>query len=132
MQAYASILILIAIAVTMAAGILVLTHLVGPKRHGALKEDTYESGMPILQDARRRFNVRFYILAMLFLLFDVEVVILWPWAMVFHDAAVHGQTIEAGGAMVGKGFLLAGAGVFLILLLVGFVYEWKKGVLQWD
>lgn len=132
MQAYASILILIGVAVVMAGAILVLGHAIGPKRHGAAKEDTYESGMPVLQDARRRFNVRFYIVAMLFLLFDVEVVILWPWALVYHDAAVHGRTIEAGGMLVGKGFLLAGAAVFLLLLLVGFIYEWRKGVFQWE
>ena len=132
MQAYASILILIGVAVVMAIAILVLGHLIGPKRHGAAKEDTYESGMPVIQDARRRFNVRFYIVAMLFLLFDVEVVILWPWALVYHDAAVNGRTFEAGDMLIGKGFLLAGAAVFLLLLLVGFIYEWRKGVFQWD
>lgn len=132
MQAYSSILIVIGIAVAMAGMILLLAHVIGPKRRGHTKQDTYESGMPVLTDARRRFNVRFYIVAMLFLLFDVEVVILWPWALVFHDAAVHGRTIDAGGISVGKGFLLAGAVVFLLLLLVGFVYEWKKGVFEWD
>jgi NADH-quinone oxidoreductase subunit A len=132
MRPYASILLVVAIAVGLAGIILVLAHTIGPKRANETKESTYESGMPLLADARRRFNVRFYIVAMLFLLFDVEVVILWPWALVFHGAAANGTTIDAAGMTAGKGFLLAGATVFLLLLLVGFVYEWKKGVFRWD
>ena len=132
MQPYASILMVIGIAVGLAAAILALTHVVGPRRIGPTKHSAYESGMPVMADARRRFNVRFYIVAMLFLLFDVEVVILWPWAMVYYDAAAQGQAIAVGSDLVGKGFLAAGVSVFLLLLLVGFVYEWKRGVFQWD
>jgi NADH-quinone oxidoreductase subunit A len=132
MQPYAAILVVIAIAVFMAGAILVLGHLIGPRRHGSVKEDTYESGMLPVQDARRRFNVKFYIVAMLFLLFDVEVVILWPWALAFHKAATTGSTFAASGMSIGKGALLGGATLFLILLLVGYVYEWRKGVFRWD
>jgi NADH-quinone oxidoreductase subunit A len=131
-QPYGSILFVIGLAVAMAIAILVLTHLIGPRRHGSVKQGVYESGMPPVADARRRFNVRFYIVAMLFLLFDVEVVILWPWALAYYRAAAEGQIIDLPGLVVGKGFLLAGAAVFLLLLLVGYIYEWRKGVFKWD
>ncbi len=136
---YASILVVVAIAVIMAVAILVLTHLINPKRSGAVKSAVYESGVPPVTDARRRFNVRFYIVAILFLLFDVEVVILWPWALVYYEAAtaktdpgVATQAAEAGMALFGKGFILTGATLFLVLLLVGYIYEWKKGLFRWD
>ena len=73
------------------------------------------------------------ILAVLFLLFDVEVVFLWPWAQVFHQAATSGASIPLeGGAVAGKGFLLVGMGIFFSLLVFGLVYEWKKGAFRWD
>lgn len=132
MQPYASILFVVGVAVVMAGAILVLTHLIGPKRKGDRKDETYESGMPPVEDARRRFNVRFYIVALLFLLFDVEVIILWPWALIFHDAAVAKNSGEAVAQAPNAGFLLCGAGFFFLLLLVGYVYEWRKGVFEWD
>ncbi len=94
-----------------------------------MKDDTYESGMEPIGDARRRFKVQFYIVAMLFLLFDVEVVFLWPWAPLFHDAAVGGQ-VPAGG--FDATFLLVEMAVFLAVLAVGYVYAWRKGVFQWN
>jgi len=131
MVPYAAILVVFAVAVTMAGAILILTHLIGPKRSGETKQGVYESGMPPIADARRRFNVRFYIVAMLFLLFDVEVIILWPWSLAYYEAATGSAPIDPAGLMT-KGFLLGGAGIFLLLLLVGFIYEWRKGVFQWD
>lgn len=128
---YAAILIVVAVAVGMAVAILILTHVIGPKRSGAVKQGVYESGMPPVADARRRFNVRFYIVAMLFLLFDVEVIILWPWALAFYEAAAGGSAAPVSEHMT-KGFLLGGATLFLLLLLVGYVYEWRKGVFRWD
>ncbi|MBI4718977.1 MAG: NADH-quinone oxidoreductase subunit A [Planctomycetes bacterium] len=114
-------------------GMLVVAHVIGPKRHGAVKDSAYESGMPIVTDTRRRFNVRFYMVAVLFLLFDVEIIFLWPWAQLFHGAATMGATIPLeGGGVAGKGFLAAGMGVFFVLLLFGLYYEWRKGALQWD
>ena len=113
---------------------LAAAHILGPKaRHGPVKDTPYESGMPPIVDTERRFNVRFYVVAVLFLLFDVEVVFLWPWAQVFHDAAANGTTIplEAGGE-VGKGFLLVGMGLFFSLLVFGLFDEWKKGAFEWD
>lgn len=128
---YASILVLIAVAVVTPAVILVLSHFVGPRRGGQKKYDTYESGMPVIGDARKRFNARFYIVAMLFLLFDVEVIFFWPWAKVFYAAAVHGQEIVRPEGVYGSTFLLVGMSVFFLLLLVGFIYEWRKGVFKW-
>ncbi len=131
---YGPVLIVIVIAVLMAGVILCLSHLLGPKRSGGTKSSVYESGMPPISDARRRFNVRFYIVAMLFLLFDVEVVILWPWALAYYEAAAEGVPNIAGmGAdLAGKGLVLGGATLFLLLLLVGYAYEWKKGMFRWN
>ncbi len=129
-EPYAPILVLIVVVMAMVGVILILAHALGPRRHGPVKEDTYESGMPPIGDARRRFKVQFYIVAMLFLLFDVEVVLLWPWALVFHDASVRP---EQAGLPPGydSTFLLVAMAIFLALLLIGFVYEWGKGAFRW-
>lgn len=134
MQAYAAIGVTILLVVVTAAGMLVAAHAIGPKaRHGPVKDSAYESGVPAIHDARRRFNIRFYIVAMLFMLFDVEVVFLWPWALLFHKAATAGATVQTDtGQVFGKGFLLAGMTIFFALLLFGLVYEWKKGAFEWD
>ena len=132
-ESYAAIGITILMVLVVIAVMLILAHSVGPRRHGPVKDSPYESGMPVATDARRRFHIRFYIVAMLFMLFDVEVIFMWPWATVFHRAATTGATIplETGG-VAGKGFLLAGMGIFFALLLFGLLYEWKKGAFQWD
>jgi NADH-quinone oxidoreductase subunit A len=130
-SSYATVALLIALMVAMAAGILLLSHLIGPHRHGPVKDETYEAGMVPIGDARRRFNVRFYIVAMLFLLFDVEVVFLWPWAPMFHDAAVRNQPIVTPEGAFGSTFFLVEMAVFLGILLVGYVYAWRKGVFRW-
>jgi len=131
-HAFAPVVILVLTAVGLSGLILLLAHLIGPRRHGAVKEAVYESGVPPVAEARRRFRVRFYLVAILFLLFDVEVVLLWPWALVFRDAAA-GQA--AGGVLrgeAGKGFLLAEMAFFLAILLVGYVYAWRRGVFRWS
>ena len=113
---------------------LIVAHAIHPKKihHGPIKDSAYESGMPIIVDTQRRFNVKFYIVAMLFLLFDVEIVFMWPWATAFYRSATTGQQIAVGGGMVGKGFLLAGMGMFFALLVFGLFYEWKRGAFEWD
>lgn len=131
---YAPVLVLILVVMALIAVILVLSHLLGPQRHGPVKDETYESGMVPIGDARRRFNVKFYIVAMLFLLFDVEVVFLWPWAPLFHEVGTNPQAPGASAlisAGFGKGFFLAEMAVFLAILLVGYVYAWRKGVFRW-
>jgi len=128
MHPYAPILVLILAVCGLVTVILILAHALGPSRHGRVKDDTYESGMTPIGDARRRFKVQFYIVAMLFLLFDVEVVFMWPWAPLFHEAAVGGQVLPGG---YDRTFLLVEMAVFLAILLVGYVYAWKKGVFEW-
>ena len=134
MQAYTAIGVTILLVVVTAAGMLIAAHVIGPRgRHGPVKDSPYESGVPIITEARRRFNVRFYIVAVLFMLFDVEVVFLWPWALLYHKAATTGATVKLdNGEIYGKGFLLAGMAIFFALLLFGLLYEWKKGAFEWD
>ena len=133
MGSYAAIGVTILLVLVVIAGMLVVAHTVGPRRSGPVKDSPYESGVPQLADSRRRFNIRFYIVAVLFMLFDVEVIFLWPWATVFYQSATTGATIPMeNGSLAGKGFLLAGMAVFFLLLLFGLIYEWKKGAFQWD
>ncbi len=132
-EPYAAIGVTILLVMLVTAGMLAAAHLIGPKRHGPVKDSPYESGMPPVVDTQRRFNVRFYIVAVLFLLFDVEVVFLWPWTQVFHQAATEGATIPLQqGGEAGKGFLLIGMAIFFGLLVFGLLYEWKKGAFRWD
>lgn len=123
-------------AVILAVAIAVLSHRIGPRRTGAIKNSPYESGMPVIGDARRRFNVKFYIVAMLFLLFDVEVVFLWPWAPLFYRSATAGDADPLMAGLIadgfGKGFLLVEIAIFLGILLVGYLYAWRKGVFRWS
>lgn len=130
---YATMAVVITVAMAMAGVALLLAQLIRPAKKGPVKDSTYESGMPVIGDARRRFNVRFYLVAILFLLFDVEVVLLWPWAVLFHRSAKQGQVITMpDGTTVGPGFLLALMGMFVAILVAGFIYEWRKGVFRWD
>lgn len=127
-QGYAPILVLILGVMGLVTVILILAHALGPSRQGRVKDSTYESGMEPIGDARRRFKVQFYIVAMLFLLFDVEVVFLWPWAPLFHRAAMGGEAVSGG---FDKTFFLVEMAVFLGILLVGYLYAWKRGVFKW-
>ncbi len=132
-EPYAAIGVTILLVMLITAFMLASAHFIGPKRHGLVKDSPYESGMPPVVDTQRRFNVRFYIVAVLFLLFDVEVVFLWPWTQVFHQATAHGATIPLqDGGEAGKGFLLIGMAIFFGLLVFGLLYEWKKGAFRWD
>ncbi len=134
---FANVAILLGVSIGIAAAILVLTHLLGPRRRGAIKEGTYESGMEPFGDTRRRFNVRFYLVAVLFLLCDVELIFLYPWALLIPRAAGSADAAQAawaqGLADAGYGplYLFGAGGVFLALLLLGLVYEWRRGVFQW-
>lgn len=124
----------IALVASVTGAMLVLAHLVGPKhRHGPVKDSPYESGMPVAAGADHRMYIRFYFFAVLFLLFDVEVVLLWPWVPLFYESAMHGTTVPLeSGELAGKGFLLLGMLLFLALLLFGLIYEWMKGALRWE
>jgi NADH-quinone oxidoreductase subunit A len=113
------ILLLLAVLALVAA-IFVLTHVFGPHKPGSVKLSPYESGKEPIGDVRGRFPIRFYIIAMLYVLFDIELVFLYPWAVVYR------KMLSAGS------FILLEMILFIALLLVGYVYAWKRGALQWD
>lgn len=160
-----------AVATAMAAGMPIIGSLFGPKRPGDVKAMPYESGMDPIHDTRRRFDVRFHLVAIAFLVFDVELLFLYPWAVAMRPAhhvsatqAVAVSTAEPGattaadpvakplpvpsseaarkpalgidkavesGVVESRGLVFAGTMVFIALLTVGLVYDWKKGVFQW-
>ncbi len=111
--------ILVFVLVGLAAGILFISLglLLGPNRPGAIKQDPFECGFEAFENARMRFDVRYYLVAILFILFDLEVAFMVPWAVVFKELGAFGFW-----SML----------VFLVILVVGFVYEWKKGALEWE
>src|SRR5688500_5724917 len=127
---WAPIVLLLVIAIGFAVGNVVLSIVIGPSRTGPGKEITYESGMVPIGDTRKRFNVRFYIVAMIFLVFDVEIVFMYPWATVFAPA-VQGGTVPSGAGDLGA-LLLVEMFVFVAILLVAYFYAWGKGVFRWD
>ena len=122
-QPYASFLLLLLLVVANAVGMIAASHLITRRRPTPMKELPYESGMPPLGNARERFSVKFYLVAMLFIVFDIETVFLFPWATIFR---------EAGALGIGTGFLLVEMLVFILILAVGYVYVWKRGALEWD
>jgi NADH-quinone oxidoreductase subunit A len=120
-QQYIAVGLMMLVAGAFAAGALALPWLFGRKRtHTPLKDTPYECGMPVVTEAHVRFSVKFYLVAMLFILFDIEVVFFLGWAAVFRD--VLGET--------GLQMLLGGV-MFLLILEVGHIYAWKKGALDW-
>ncbi len=114
---YLPLLIHLGLALALAGGIVVLSTLVGKHRYNRVKMSPYECGMTPMGDARERFSVKFYLVAMLFILFDVEAVFLYPWAVVFKELK-----------MFGFWEML----VYIGIVLVGLFYVWKKGVLDWS
>jgi NADH-quinone oxidoreductase subunit A len=114
---YLPIFIFFVVAVGFALVTLFLSAIFGKRKVTPQKMIPYECGMDPFGEARKRFSVRFYIVAMLFIVFDIEVVFLYPWAVIFRDLKIFG---------------LAEMGVFIAILLVGFVYVWKKGALEWE
>jgi NADH-quinone oxidoreductase subunit A len=130
-------ILLFALAATgLAIGLLVVGWLFGPWRASAVKEMPYESGMDPIHDTRRRFDVRFHLVAIAFLVFDVELLFLYPWAVAARPtaegAAARGIDAAVQAGMVSsRGMVFAGVMVFLALLVLGFVYDWRKGVFRW-
>ena len=116
-HAYFPLLVLFALAGIVVIALLFIAQTVGPKRPNPVKAEPFESGNPPKGDARIRFSVRFYLVAMLFLIFDLEVVFLYPWAIYFRELGIFG---------------LIEMGVFLTILVIGYIYVWKKGALEWD
>jgi NADH-quinone oxidoreductase subunit A len=100
--------------------------ILGPSRTGPGKETTYESGMIPTGDAHKRFNVRFYIVAMIFLVFDVEIIFFYPWAVIFAKHVQDPDSRKPGFLLLMEMFLFVG------ILLVSYFYAWGKGVFRWD
>src|SRR3984893_7759493 len=115
----------LAVILAFAGVSLILAHAVGPRRRTAVKLMPYESGMDPVGDARQRFDVKFYLVAILFLVFDVELLFLYPWAVVFYRNDASGIPAGLHGAVFWE--VLA----FLATLVVAYVYAWRKGVFQW-
>ncbi|MEE2895685.1 MAG: NADH-quinone oxidoreductase subunit A [Planctomycetota bacterium] len=120
---YLPVAVVIVMAAVFVVANIVATMLIGPQADGAVKGLAYESGMDPIGSARKRFNVRFYILAMTFLVFDVEIIFLYPWAVTF-------TKLEPGSA---ESALFLGRIIFFVATsIVAYVYAWKKGVFRFD
>ena len=117
LQNYVPILIFLGVAAALGAVLIGLGFLFGPRRPDTEKLAPYECGFEAFEDARMKFDVRYYLVAILFILFDLEIAFLFPWAVVLPDIGFFG---------------FASMMIFLAILIVGFVYEWKKGALEWE
>lgn len=125
--AWLPVIVLIAIGLGFVVVTLFASIIVGPRRTGPGKEMTYESGVTPVGDARRRFNVRFYLMAMIFLVFDVEIVFFYPWATIFPESVARGTPGLPSGLL-----LLIEMLIFVLILVIAYVYAWAKGVFRWD
>ena len=114
---YVPIMVFLAIATVIGLALLILGFILGPRRPDAEKLSPYECGFDAFGDARMKFDVRYYLVAILFIIFDLEIAFLFPWAVSLDTVGTFG---------------LVSMGVFLAILVVGFIYEWKKGGLEWD
>lgn len=119
---YIPLLVLIVVAVIFAGIAIGLPTILGPRRDNKQKLEAYESGIIPFHDARRRFPIKYYLIAMLFLLFDIEVIFLFPWAAIIRDLRDQYSMTLA----------LAPMGFFLFILVFGLIYEWRKGALDWE
>lgn len=117
LNTFAPIGVLLLVSVILAGIILVMSRLFGPYKPTTRKRAPYESGMLPIGPANRRYPVKFYLVAVLFILFDIEVVFFLPWAVVFRETGVYGFAVMA---------------VFAFVLTVGLIYEWKMGALEWE
>ena len=123
LASYLPLFLITMMAITFGVANIVLSQLIGPRREGAVKGQSYESGMNPIGTARKRFNVRFYLIAMVFLVFDVEVIFLYPWAETFPDLAARSH----------EGLLwLTRILFFLFTTLVAYIYGYRKGVFKFD
>jgi NADH-quinone oxidoreductase subunit A len=117
LENYLPVLIFIVFAVGFSLVTLLAGYVLGPRKPSAEKTSPYECGFEAFEDSRMKFDVRYYLVAILFIIFDLEIAFMFPWAVVLDQVGLFGF-----GAMA----------VFLGILLIGFLYEWKKGALQWE
>lgn len=122
-QPYVPVIVVSIIVIGLAAIILLLNRMLGPKRPTNVKAIPYESGVDPADSARHRFSVKFYMTAILFLVFDLEVVFIYPWASKYSDFLE-----DAAFAPVALGSML----VFIVILALGLLYEWKRGAMEWE
>jgi NADH-quinone oxidoreductase subunit A len=132
-RTYLPVLLLLGFVIANAVLMLGVSHLTMRSRPTPEKRTAYESGMPPLGDARERFSVKFYMVAMLFIVFDIETVFMIPWGAYFRELScavplVNGMCPASQISLFGLGEMV----VFILILFVGFIYVWKKGALQWD
>jgi len=132
-RAYFTVLMLLVFVVITGLSIIAISALTIRARPTPVKQQAYESGVPALGDARERFSVRFYLIAILFIIFDIETVFMIPWAVYYKQLSCFvplvADVCPVGNiSFFGLGEML----VFMLILLVGFAYVWKKGALQWD
>jgi NADH-quinone oxidoreductase subunit A len=123
-NAWAPIVLLLIVAIGFGVMNIAASLIIGPSRTGPGKATTYESGMIPVGDTRRRFNVRFYLVAIMFVAFDVEVVIMYPWATAFGQAVISDPGLA--------GLMLVGIMIFVGLILIGYIYDFGKGIFRWD
>ncbi len=114
---YLPTLLFLVVATGIGIALIIVGNLLGTKRPDAEKLSPYECGFNAVEDARMQFDVRYYLVAILFIVFDLEIAFVFPWALVFRELGVFG---------------LVEMGVFLALLLIGFIYVWKRGALEWE
>lgn len=119
---YIPIAVIVILAIVFGFMIVGLGHLFGPRRKTPRKVMPYESGMNPIGEGTRRAPIRFYLVAVLFILFDIEIIFIIPWAVILKQFTKAGEGV----------FALIEMAVFIIILLVGFVYAWKKGALEWE
>ena len=117
LENYLPILVFIVIGVLLGVGPIALGYLLGPNKPYGDKLSPYECGFEAFEDSRMKFDVRFYLVAILFIIFDLEIAFLFPWAIVLDEIGVFGFVAMA---------------IFLGILVIGFIYEWKKGALEWE
>src|SRR5438552_12187843 len=117
LEPYLPVILFILVGAAVGVAPQVLGFLLGPRRPDAAKNSPYECGFEAFEDARMKFDVRYYLIAILFILFDLEIAFLFPWAVVLPEIGFFG---------------FASMMVFLFILVIGFIYEWKKGALEWE
>ncbi len=133
---YTPIFLFILVAIFTAISMLVLSAILGPRKTTAVKQMPYESGMDPIGDARQRFDVRYYLVAIVFLLFDVELLFLYPWAVAQYSADLPAARLIAAANPPGipaefRGLVFVEILVFILVLAAAFAYAWRKGVFEW-
>ena len=116
-EGYLPILVFLAVGIGLSIVLLGLGLLMGSRKPDAEKDSPFECGFDAFEDARIKFDVRYYLVAILFIIFDLEIAFLFPWAIVLDKIGTFG---------------LISMGIFLLILIIGFIYEWKQGALEWE